>query len=99
MGSQTAAQALKVGSPADPLVEFETPNGTCTVLIDTVKGYMEIFTEHEPDPRDWEIVCGLIRQVVETRDIGQPDYLSGVLVWKVSLRPQVLPQPPDLLAC
>ena len=89
MGSRTAAQAAKV---------LETPHGTCSIVINAPRGYMEIFTEHDPDPQDWAIVCGLLDRVM-VEDIGEPDLLSGVYVWKISFRPAVAPEPDPALCC
>lgn len=64
---------------------FDTPDGTATVTIDRDKGVLEIHADQEVTQLDWDVICSLLRSVGAT-DIGEPSYLGGVDVWKISLR-------------
>ena len=70
----------------EPQSELSTPNQTVTIVIDQAQGVMDIFTEHDPHPEDWEITCELIRWLCSPGSVGEPDYLKGVDTFRIKLK-------------
>ena len=65
---------------------------TADAVIDPVRGVLYIACDLDPDPADWQAICGLIRAVGFTdgklphrRDPGEPelDELSGIYTWRL----------------
>jgi hypothetical protein len=75
----------------ESVTQFDMPNGTVTVIIDRPKGLMEIFSEPEPDPVDWELACGLITRMGLSGQLQQGEYLRGVDVFRVQLKARQAP--------
>lgn len=72
-------------SDPDMITELIAPFGTVTILIDQDRGVMDIFSEPDAHPLDWELAARLIEQMGQ-EDIGVASYLRGVDVFRVSLR-------------
>lgn len=71
----------------EPFSEFHAPFDTATIVIDYPRGVMEIFTEPEVHPLDWDIICGLVSKLADIPDLGEPDYLKGINTWHIQLKP------------
>lgn len=64
--------------------QFSTPHGTVTVVLDNLRGCMEVIADPVVHPLDWDVVCGLLR-MIGVRLMGEPAYVRGMDVWTVHL--------------
>jgi hypothetical protein len=75
-----------VNTTVDRVTEFHMPMGTVTVVVDRMKGVLDIFAEHECDALDWELTCGLIDRMGLTGELPRAEYLKGVDIWRIHLK-------------
>ena len=80
------ARPAPVVLPFEPVSEIVMPCETVTIIIDRPKGVLDIFADEEVDNIDWGLTCGVLERMGLLGQLGEPEYLKGVDVFRIQLR-------------